>query len=305
VAPPSAASQPSGWLAEAGLLFVVAVWGLNFAVIKVPLDVMDPFTVNLFRFAVALGALGALHAWDARQRREGFWDALRMEPLAVVGLGLLAHVVYQTAFILAIDRLTAGMGALLMATAPLWTALIAHASGVDRLRGAAWAGVALGLAGAALVVLGRPTGAEVSGTAAGIVLLLGGAFAWAVFTVLARPVINRGVSPIGLTFFGLLAAFPALAAMGASGVGSAEWARVGWEVWAALVFSGGLSIAAAYAIWNGAVRRIGPSRTALYSNLVPFAGVAAGAVLLDEAVVLLQVAGGALVVLGLVVVRRA
>ena len=303
--PPSPAPQPPGWLAEAGLLFVVAVWGLNFAVIKVPLDVMDPFTVNLFRFAVALAALGALHAWDARQRREGFWDGLRREPLAVVGLGLLAHVVYQTGFILGIDRLTAGMGALLMATAPLWTALIAHASGVDRLRGAAWAGVALGLAGAVVIVLSRPANAEMGGTAAGIALLLAGAFAWAVFTVLAKPVIARGVSPIGLTFFGLLAAFPVLFAMGAGGVASAEWARVDGWVWAALVFSGGLSIGAAYAIWNVAVRRIGPSRTALYSNLVPFAGVAAGAVLLREAVVPLQLVGGALVIAGLVVVRRA
>ena len=283
----------------------MAVWGLNFAVIKVPLEVMEPFTVNLFRFAVALLTLAALHAWDARQRREGFWHALRTEPLATVGLGVLAHVVYQTCFILGIDRLTAGMGALLMATAPLWTALIAHASGVDRLRGAAWGGVALGLAGAALVIAGRPAGAEMGGTAAGIGLLLAGAFAWAVFTVLAKPVIARGVSPIGLTFFGLLAAFPVLAAMGAGGIATAEWARVDAGVWGALVFSGGLSIGAAYAIWNVAVRRIGPSRTALYSNLVPFAGVASGAALLGESVVPLQVLGGALVIAGLVVVRRA
>lgn len=283
---------------------MVLVWGLNFAVIKVPLEVMGPFTVNLFRFAVALLALGVLHAWDARQRQEPFWQALRMEPLAVIGLGLLAHVVYQTGFILGIDRLTAGMGALLMATAPLWTALIAHASGVDRLRGAGWGGVALGVLGAALVVLGRDQGAEIAGTGLGIVLLMAGAFAWAVFTVLAKPVIARGVSPIGLTFFGLLAAFPLLLAMGASGVTTADWPRIGWEVWAALVFSGGLSIGAAYAIWNLAVRQIGPSRTALYSNLVPFAGVASGALLLNECVVPLQVAGGALVIVGLIVVRR-
>ena len=291
-------------MADAGLLLVVLVWGLNFAVIKVPLEVMDPFTVNLFRFAVALVTLGALHWRAARQRPEPFWHALRVAPLAVVGLGLLAHVVYQTGFILGIDRLTAGMGALLMATAPLWTSLFAHAFGVDRLRGAAWAGVGLGLLGAALVILGRPSGGEIAGTGLGIVLLLAGAFAWAVFTVLARPILQRGVSPIGLTFFGLLAAFPFLVALGAPGLATVEWERAGWEVWAALVFSGALSIAAAYAIWNLAVRQIGPSRTALYNNLVPFVGVASGAVLLGERVVPLQLVGGVLVIAGLVVVRR-
>lgn len=299
-----ATSAPADWTADAGLLLVVLVWGLNFAIIKVPLDVMDPFTVNLFRFTVALLTLGVLHARAARRRGERFTQAVETAPAAVIGLGLLAHVVYQTGFILGIDRITAGMGALLMATAPLWTAIIGHVAKVDRLAGRAWIGIALGLTGAVLVVLGRPRGGEMEGSLLGIALLLGGALAWAMSTVLARPVLNRGVSPLGLTFWGLMFAFPVLVAMGAPGLGHTEWARTGWTVWAALVFSGSLSIAAAYAIWNEAVRRIGPSRTALYSNLVPFAGVASGALLLGERVVPLQVVGGVLVIAGLVVVRR-
>ncbi|MEM6328585.1 MAG: DMT family transporter [Bacteroidota bacterium] len=301
---PRPPSRSPDWISDAGLLFVVLVWGLNFAIIKVPLDVMDPFTVNLFRFAVALVTLGLLHGRASRRRGERFTEALERSPGAVIGLGLLAHVVYQTGFILGIDRITAGMGALLMATAPLWTAIIGHIGGVDRLAGRAWLGVGLGLAGAILVVVGRPAGAEMSGAWTGIALVLAGALAWAVFTVLARPVLTRGVSPLGLTFWGLLFAFPVLVALGVPGLVTTEWARAGSLVWAALVFSGALSIAAAYAIWNEAVRRIGPSRTALYSNLVPFAGVGAGAVLLGEAVVPLQIAGGVLVVAGLVVVRR-
>ena len=297
-------SRQPDWIADAGLLFVVLVWGLNFAVIKVPLEVMDPFTVNLFRFTVALVTLGFLHGWMARQRGEAFTEAVRMAPGAVIGLGLLAHVVYQTGFILGIDRLTAGMGALLMATAPLWTALIGHIGGVDRLRPRAWLGVALGLAGAVVVVLARPRGAELAGTLTGIALLMAGAFAWATFTVLSKPILQRGVSPLGLTFWGLLFAFPVLVAMGVPGLVSVEWSRAGWGVWAALVFSGALSIGVAYAIWNLAVRKIGPSRTGLYSNLVPFAGVASGAAMLGEAIVPLQLAGGALVIAGLVVMRR-
>ncbi|MEM1055842.1 MAG: DMT family transporter [Bacteroidota bacterium] len=297
-------SRVTDWKADAGLFAVVLVWGLNFAIIKVPLDVMDPFTVNLFRFAVALAVLAVLHAWLAPQRGERFTEAVRLAPGAVIGLGLVAHVVYQTSFILGIDRLTAGMGALLMATAPLWTAVIGHASGVDRLKPSGWLGVGLGLLGAALVILGRPTAGELDGTAVGIAFMLAAAFGWALFTVLARPVLNRGVSPLGLTFWGLLFAFPILVAMGAPGLATMEWDRSGWQVWSALIYSGALSIGVAFVVWNLAVRRIGPSRTAIYSNLVPFAGVASGAVLLNEPIVPLQVAGGALVIAGLVVVRR-
>lgn len=297
-------APPSRVTAEAGLLFVVSVWGMNFAIIKVPLDVMSPFTVNLFRFAIALAVLGALHFRDASRRGASWTESLRRAPLAVIGLGLLAHVAYQTAFILGIDRLTAGMGALLMATAPLWTSLLAHSARIDRLSGAGWVGVGLGLLGALLVILGRPRGAEIDGTWIGVALVLSGAFAWALFTVLARPVLLRGVSSLGLTFWGLLVAFPLLAALGVPGILDVPWERVGWEVWGALVFSGALSIGAAYVIWNASVRSLGPSRTALYSNLVPFAGVGAGAVLLNEPIVPLQLAGGALVIAGLVIVRR-
>ncbi len=50
--------------------------------------------------------------------------------------------------------------------------------------------------------------------------------------------------------------------------------------------------------------QVGASRTAAFSNLVPVVGVVAGVVLRGETVTLLQVAGGALIVAGVVVVRR-
>ena len=87
-------------------------------------------------------------------------------------------------------------------------------------------------------------------------------------------------------------------------LGSVDWGAFGApEVWA-LVFSGGLSTGLAYAIWNTSVLEVGPSRTAAYSNLVPFVGVLAGVVLQGDHVTVLQVAGGVLIVVGVVVVRR-
>ena len=289
---------------EVGLSAVVLIWGLNFAVIKVPLAVMPPFTVNLFRFVVSVGVLGALHVADARRRGQSPFHSLRVAPWAVLGLGVMAHGVYQGGFILGIDRVTAGMGALLIATSPLWTALIGHALGIDRLRGASWLGVALGLAGAALVIVGRPE-SEAEASLSGVVFLLVGSVAWALYTVLSRPVFEKGVSPMGFTFWGVLAAMPVIAGLGLWEMGGTRWAEVGAPEWAAIAFSGGLSTGIAYGLWNAAVRRVGPTRTAMFSNLVPVVGVLAGAVLLKESVLPLQIAGGVLVIAGLVVMRRA
>ena len=282
---------------------VVLIWGLNFAIIKVPLEVAPPFVVNLLRFVVSLVVLGALHVSQTRKRGVSPLATFQIGRWRVVGIGLLGIAIYQVGFILGVDRVTAGMGALLIASSPMWTVLTGHLMGIDRLRPAGWAGIGLGLLGVGLVTLGRPE-ARLGGDTSGVVLMLLAAFAWGLYTTLARPVLDRGASPVGLTFWGIVISFPILVALAAPDIADTPWDRLGvWE-WAAIVFSGGLSTGLAYGIWNAAVKAVGPSKTAAFSNLVPFVGLGAGAVLLGEPIRALQVVGGALIVAGVVVARR-
>ena len=287
---------------EVGLLAVVLIWGVNFAVIKVPLEVLPPFAVNLARFVVSLAVLGALHVWQARGRGVSAWATFRVGRWEVVGLGLLGILIYQAGFIVAVDRVTAGMGALLIASSPLWTAVSAHVLGIERLRGLGWAGTAVCLAGVVLVVLGRP--GELGGDALGIGLMLAASLAWGVYTTLSRPLLDRGASALGLTFWGVVVSFPGLVALALPDLLTADWAATDAVDWLAIVFSGGLSTGIAYGVWSASVQTVGPSRTAAFSNLVPFVGVAAGALLLGEPVRLLQVAGGVAIVVGVLIVRR-
>ena len=57
-------------------------------------------------------------------------------------------------------------------------------------------------------------------------------------------------------------------------------------------------------LWFRPLHRIGPSRATLAANLQPFVAAALGVALLSEAMTLLQVAGGALIALGIVLARR-
>ena len=290
-------------VAEIGLLFVVAVWGFNFAVIKVPLEVIPPFAVNLLRFTVSLGVLTGLHLIQARAHgRSPLYD-IKTFPVAVAVLGILGHVVYQAGFILGIDRLTAGAGALLIASSPIWTTVVGHIRGIDRLSGGGWFGLGLTVVGVALVILGQ-TESRIDGDALGALLMLAAACAWGLTTVFTRPLLDKGASPLGLTTAGLWVAYPLLFLMGLPGASSQDWSQVGATEWAALVYSGGLSTGVAYWIWNVAVKRVGPSRTAAFANLVPVVGVCAGVLLLNETITPLELAGGALVIVGLVVMRR-
>ena len=287
---------------EVGLLAVVLVWGVNFAVIKVPLEVLPPFVVNLARFVVSVTVLGALHVRQARARGVSPWATFGAGRWEVVGLGLLGILVYQAGFIVGVDRVTAGMAALLIASSPLWTSVSAHVLGVERLTRTGWAGTAVCLGGVALVVAGRP--GEIGGDALGVALMLGASLAWGVYTTLSRPLLDRGASALGLTFWGVVVSFPGLVALAAPELAGADWGAVDAVDGLAILFSGGLSTGVAYGIWNASVQAVGPSRTAAFSNLVPFVGVAAGALLLGEPVRVLQVVGGVVIVVGVLVVRR-
>lgn len=291
--------------AYAGLLLVVLVWGLNFPLIKVPLEVLHPFVVNLLRFAISTLTLGLLWANDARRRGESFTGVLRRRPVPILLLGVVGHVCYQVLFILGITRTAAGSAALIMASSPIWTALLAWLSGVDRLRAGQAVGLAVSAAGVAAVVIGGGRSVEFGDAAiVGNVLTLAAAFAWALFTVFNRPLLTSGLAPMGVTFFGVAAALPVLGALAVPHMGSTDWSLVGVAEWGAIAFSGALSTGLAYALWNVAVRAVGPSRTSAFNNLVPFVALATGYALLREPITPIQLLGGALIVGGLYVVRR-
>ncbi len=80
--------------ADALLLVTVAIWGVNFAVVKFALAALPPLALNAVRFASASTAvLVALRLSGQR------WAFARRDLPALVGLGLLGNAVYQLLFI--------------------------------------------------------------------------------------------------------------------------------------------------------------------------------------------------------------
>jgi len=287
---------------EIFLLLTVVIWGLNFPVLKAVLEVMPPYVVNALRFALSVAVLGAMHATSTRD----FWRPAREYPGRIALLALLGYVGYQFCFIVGVDRTTAGNAALIISSVPVWIALGSRVLGLERLPWKAWGGLALGFAGTAGVVAGGAGPLTLASDAfVGNLLMLGGALMWAAYTVFSRPLMDRGVSGSGLAFFAMIVALPFLWAAGAWEWRLVDWDAVGWKHWAALLFSGALSTGAAYAWWNVAVRALGPSQTAVWNYLTPVVALVSGVVLLGEPVQAAQLAGGAAILGGLLVMRSA
>jgi drug/metabolite transporter (DMT)-like permease len=93
----------------------------------------------------------------------------------------------------------------------------------------------------------------------------------------------------------VLVSAPALAAQ--------EWAGVSGGAWAGLVASALGALVIAYLIWFRGVERLGPSRTAMYSNFTPVVVALSAWPLLGEVPTLWQAAGAAGIFGGIVLTR--
>ncbi len=123
------------------------------------------------------------------------------------------------------------------------------------------------------------------------------------YTALNRPALDR-VSPLALTFFGLLVALPLLHALAVPYYGNVDWKAIELPVWGAVVFTGALGTGLAIVWWNASVRAVGPSTTGVYGNIVPIVALGSGVLLLGEPIGTAQVLGTVLIIGGVLVVRR-
>ena len=281
------------------LLAMVLIWGINFAVVKAALAEMRPLSFNSLRFLLASALtllLLRLIEGDVGFARGDWWRLL--------GLGLIGNTCYQLLFINGIDRTTAGNSALLLATTPIFVSLISAAFGLEQVGKLAWAGVFLSFTGIFMVIVG--SGKELGldkGTIGGDILVLIGATAWSLYTVLSKPMLSR-YSALKLTALAMAAGTPFIVLFSIPQLLVQDWAAVSWRGWLGLFFSGSMAIALAYIIWNSGVSKVGGARTAVYSNLSPVIAAIFAWLTLGEAITTFMIVGAAMIFLGIYLTRK-
>lgn len=276
----------------------MGVWSVNFSVLKVGLDAFRPFAFNAFRFPMAVAVLtGALLLMRGRLPLPDRTDVWR-----IVGLGVLGHVIYQVFFIHGMALTRAGNGALMLAAAPVYTALLSKVAGHERVGWVAASGMVATLLGVGLVIAsGGGTFSFSSETAVGDLLVMGAAVAWAFYTVGARDMVRK---------YGALAVLVWMLWVGATLLvllGLPDLFRLQPApplAWGAVVYAGLLGIGLAQLLWYRGVRVIGNTHTAVYQNVVPVGAIAVAWAWLDEVPHVGQLAGTAIILGGVAVVRR-
>lgn len=276
------------------LLALASIWGASFMLIKVAVrGGLAPSTLVLLRLAlgaVTLGPIvllrvGAAEAWRQLRSAAG--------PLALVGAVNSAIPIWSLSW--AETRIDSGLAAVIQASAPLFTALLALAFvRSERVRGARLAGLLVGFAGVTLLVGVQPHGKVTAGLA-----VVFSALCYAIAALYAARAL-RHVSPL-VTALGALIAASLLMLPG----GVAQWPGdvPSAKVFASVVVLGIVGTGFAYVLYYGLLAGPGASYSILVTYLVPAIALAYGVLLLDEPLTLAAVAGLALVLFGVALGR--
>lgn len=276
---------------------MVVIWGVNFAVVKWALEAFEPLGFNALRFAVAsLFVLAVLRA------RGTLRLPARQDVPRIVLLGLVGNVLYQMAFILGLNRTQAGNASLMLALSPVFTTLLSARVGHERPGIVAWLGAGVSVAGVALVSGSTLSVAGAGHTLLGDAILVGAAGVWAFYTVGSRELVRRYGS-VQATAWTLWVGAAGLMVLGLPSLARQEWSRVDAAAWGGLLFSAVFAIGLAYLIWYRGVERIGNTRTAIFSNLVPFVALTTGALWLGERFTPGAILGAGLTIAGVLLVR--
>jgi drug/metabolite transporter (DMT)-like permease len=292
--PPSA---PLAAYAALGLMIVI--WAVNFSVAKLALDVLSPPALNALRFPFA-----AVVVWLALRVRGPIPLPRRGDVPRLLLLAVLGNLIYQQFFIFGLANTRAGTAAVLLAGTPILTAALSHLAGHEHVGARLWLGVIATFAGIVLVVhYGADAAQTAPGAALGELLMIGASLSWAVYTVGSRPLIARYGS-VAVTAWTLWAGTVGLVLIGLPDVFRTDFTRVTGGVWLAIIYAGALSVGVAYLIWYGGVRRIGNTRTGVFSNLTPAVALLVAWLWLGEVPTAGQLGGMAIIIAGVTLTQR-
>ena len=282
------------------LLFVAFVWAINFAFVKYALTDFTPLSFTVVRFALA--SLFLIVVMLAG--REPF-TVERRDIGPVVRLGFIGITLYNLLFMYGLKYTTASNSALFISSSPLFAALVLAFLEKRPIRLPVGIGLLLSTLGVFLIIRSKAGGISFSREdVAGDLLTLCAALFWALYTIMARPLVGK-YAPVKVTAYSMAAGTLLLLPLGAGDLMRQSWGAISFKSWAAFAFSTFISAGVAFTLWYQGVKRIGVTRTVVYHYLVPFIAVVFAALFLHEQITLLQVSGGALILLGVYLVQTA
>jgi drug/metabolite transporter (DMT)-like permease len=253
-------------------------------------------TLLAVRFALAAAVLwcvlwvrGALPTVRALRRRD---------VIIALGLGACGYALQSGCYFLALERIDASLLSLVLYTFPAIVTVAAVVLGRERLDRRRVAALGLVSTGLTLVLAGAGTGAL---EAVGVALGLGAACAYSTYILVSDSIARRLPA---LTLATLVCTGAAISlTVGSAASGQLHPGALSLAGWGWLACLATISTVGAIAMFFGGLSRVGPTTASILSTVEPLVTVALASVVFAERLSGEQLAGGALVLAAVLVLR--
>ena len=273
------------------LIFVNVMWGLSFIFSKTAMtEGMPAMTLAFWRYLLTAVMMLPMCLKAEKGVRLG-----KDAPLALVTT-LLGITVYFYFELTGLKRTTASAASLILALVPMLTLLFRIAFMRERISAIRWIAVVLSLVGAYFVII--TDGGEGAGTLIGNLLMVCACLCWTGY-ILSTPRLMENHSSLRVSTWQAVAAVITLAPFALMERG--EWVPVSLKAWLCIFALAAICSALGYVLYNEAIRTVDSLTVSLTINLNPVAACIGGALLLGETLSGMQLFGGVLIILSMVI----
>jgi drug/metabolite transporter (DMT)-like permease len=281
----------------ASVVAAAFVWGTSFTVSKLALRSIPPLSLAWIRFVLASAIL---LAWLVVRHEDLRLD--RREFGAMMLGGILGYALNHIFENVGLALSTASEISLMMGVFPVLSLLVEGLVYHRRFSCIAVVGIALSVVGVVLIIDPRSLGGALAGKRLlgdGLIILSG--ICWAFYSILVKN-LSKNSSASRTAMFQML--FGSVVLLPLMGVFERPVFPVPAEgVWAVIYLAVFCSVGG-YSLYNYGVARMASTQAVNILNLVPVFGVLTSWVVLHETVTVMQLAGGAVVLLGVLLSLR-
>ena len=282
------------------LLCTSMFWGGTFVAGRLVARDLPPFSAAFLRFTIAAVCLMLL----VRVYEGGLPRLRRNQLLPVLILGMSGIFAYNALFFVGLQTVEAGRAAVIVATNPIFIALLAALIFREPLGLGRLAGIGLSVCGAVLAITGgRPLTLFNQALSWGDLAIFGCVASWVTYLLVGK-VTMQTLSPHAAVTWSCLAGTVALLPFSLA-EGLVDYLfRISWTLWASLFYLGVFGTVLGFTWFYQGVKEIGPSRAAVFINFVPIWAILSGFLILGEALSLTLILGAAMVSSGVYLTNR-
>ncbi|HUK10909.1 MAG TPA: DMT family transporter [Stellaceae bacterium] len=294
-----AAQAKSRWsgFVHAAAGSAILIWGATPLATRIAVLAIDPLAVGVLRtLLAALLVLPLALALRLRYPHNGRQWLL----LTISAIG--GFVIFPLLFGLGVRWTSTSHAALIVAAAPLFTAIIGAVVERRRLSPGWWLGAALAMAGEAVLIVFRAGGSSEASVAGDLMVLLANLGSASGYVAGAR--LARDITTWGTTFWGIVVGALCLLPIVPFTLGPAAWHDAGLPAWGAVAYLALGATILGYVCWYWALRQGGIARIGTMQFLQPLVALVLAMLVLHEEVTPPLAFAGMLIVAGVAQAQR-